>query len=164
MDKKLIASFVGVALFIVGVGLLSKKLGNKNLTFPGTSSDEKVVTINETVINVQIADTDEKRAVGLSKTEFLDSNEGMLFTFSEKDVTPSFWMKDMSFYIDIIWINDDVIVGIEKSAQPEPGKRDTELTMYRPNEPIDYVLEVAAGVSEESNFAIGDSVDLSKAL
>jgi uncharacterized membrane protein (UPF0127 family) len=85
----------------------------------------------------------------------------MFFVFTQKDIKPPFWMKDMKFAIDILWINDNEIVQIDKNVQPpESGTTDTNLILYVPNQPIDYVLEMAAGFTEEHNIEVGDIVDL----
>jgi uncharacterized membrane protein (UPF0127 family) len=71
-------------------------------------------------------------------------------------------MKDMRFAIDIIWIDDEKIVQIDKAIQPpEEGTPDEELILYTVNQPIDYVLEVNAGFVEKNNIEKGDPVDLS---
>src|ERR671921_2143509 len=76
------------------------------------------VQIKGLKINVSLAETPEQQAKGLSIKNTLNENEGMLFIFD----TPkeySFWMKDMKFPIDIIWISsDNKIVHIEKNLQP----------------------------------------------
>ena len=67
-------------------------------------------------------------------------------------------MKDMLFPLDIIWISSDFhIVHIEKnlSAQTYP-------TIYYPNAPAEYVLEISAGESDKNNIKIGDLVKISK--
>ncbi|MGB6881980.1 MAG: DUF192 domain-containing protein, partial [Microgenomates group bacterium] len=106
--------------------------------------------------------TEIQRRQGLSGKENLPEGEGMLFIFESKNIQPPFWMKDMKFAIDIIWIDDDKIVQIDKDIQPpEPGASDNKLVLYTPNQPIDYVLEVNAGFSEENKIKVGDSVNLS---
>ena len=119
------------------------------------------ISVGRNKVFVEIMDTPEKRAHGLSGRSLLSENEGMLFVFEEKDIMPAFWMKDMSFAIDIIWINDGVVIGISERVQPEPERSESELTLYRPPGPIDYVLEVSAGFSEKNRIGNGDLVELS---
>jgi len=90
----------------------------------------------------------------------LEDGKGMLFDFGKKDIFPNFWMKDMKFAIDIIWINDNRIVDIDRDVKPEPGRSDSELTLYIPPKPIDYVLEVNAGYAERNGIEVGDSVQI----
>lgn len=148
------------------VGLLTQKVQNGELSFPINNiaevSSKSEVKINETTIPVEVAKNDIQRRNGLSKRDGLPEGEGMFFEFAQKDVKPPFWMKDMKFAIDIIWIDDNEIVQIDKNAQPpEAGTADDELVLYIPNQPIDYVLEVAAGFAEEHNIEVGNVVDLS---
>ena len=125
-----------------------------------TKEGQYEISVGKNKVFVEIMDTPEKRARGLSGRSSLSENEGLLFVFEEKDIMPAFWMKDMSFAIDIIWINDGVVIGISERVQPEPGRSESELTLYRPPDPIDYVLEVPAGFSDENNIRVGDAFEL----
>ena len=78
----------------------------------------------------------------------------MLFVFKEEGYYP-FWMKDMKFPLDIIWINDSKVIDITYGAQTEGS---TPTNIYRPNNPVKYVLEVNAGFALENNIRIGDPV------
>src|SRR4030042_2564613 len=70
------------------------------------SSNFKTAQINGQKIFVEIADTPEKRSQGLSGRDNLSQNQGMLFIFNQPAI-PSFWMKDMNFPLDFIWINNN---------------------------------------------------------
>ena len=165
MVKQLLLPLAGVAAFIVLVGLLVKDSGNIKIpgVTPTTSpAAEKIITVGETKLNVEIADTKSKREVGLGGRSTLDQNVGMLFVFDSKQVTPSFWMKDMLIPLDIIWISGGKVVKIDKNIQaPISGTPDSKLAIYNPGQPIDYVLEVNAGFSDTNNVKVGDSIDLS---
>lgn len=115
------------------------------------------ISVNDTEVFVEIADSQERMIKGLSGRKSLLKNEGMLFVWNS-DRFPTFWMKDMNFAIDIIWINDGKVVGFEENAEPEPGKKDEELKRYYPPEPIDAVLEVNAGFVNKNKIKVGDSV------
>ena len=76
---------------------------------------DRSLTIADKNILVEVVDTDNARKLGLSYRPSLENNRGMLFDFTNTtDKRPSFWMKDMRFSIDIIWINNGTVVGIEK--------------------------------------------------
>lgn len=156
--KNVLLPILGVIVFIVLVGLFTQKAQEGALKIPSNNRLEKSeVKIGEIVIPVEVAKTEMQRKRGLSNKESLPEGQGVLFVFAQKDIRPPFWMKDMNFAIDIIWIDDDKIVEIDKNIQP-PAKDtpDSELTLYTPNQPIDYVLEVNAGFSEENNIEVGD--------
>jgi len=118
-----------------------------------------VVLINENKFNVLIADDIAKRSKGLSILNYLKEDEGMLFIFDYADKY-GFWMKDMKFAIDIIWIKDNKIVDITTNIEPEPNKSIFNLKTYYPSEAVDKVLEVAAGVVEKYNIKIGDTIQI----
>lgn len=174
MFKQIILPFAAVAGFIVLVGLMSK--GTFNITpplptnpinsnspspEPSMSPTTKSLTIKNKVLSVEIADTDELRAKGLSGRTSLDEDKGMLFLFNTKKVTPGFWMKDMLMPIDIIWITDGKVSKIDANVQPpKAGVSENRLPVYTPSAPIDYVLEVKAGFSQKFSVKVGDSVTL----
>ncbi|MBI5079459.1 DUF192 domain-containing protein [Candidatus Wolfebacteria bacterium] len=119
------------------------------------------IEINGKVFEVEIADTILKKTKGLSGRKCLkndegicpESAEGMLFLFSSPSKR-SFWMKDMKFALDIIWINNDRIVDISKNV-PSP-KGGESPSVVSPSEVADKVLEMAAGSAEKFGIKIGD--------
>ena len=107
-------------------------------------------------IRVDIADSPEERERGLSGKEGLAENEGMLFEF-EEEARYGFWMKDMLFSIDIIWLsNEGRIVDMLENAAPESYPKYS----FLPNVAARYVLELPAGYAKAYNVKIGDWVEL----
>lgn len=159
--KQVLWALLGVAVFIAGVGFLTQRLQNKNVS-PSISESKKEISVGSAKIQAEIASTESQRQKGLGGRRTLGENSGMLFVFDKKDVFPSFWMKDMLIAIDIIWINDGKISAIGRNVQPPtPGTPDSKLALFEPDEPVDYVLEVNAGFSDKNDVKTGDSVDLS---
>ena len=110
--------------------------------------------INNTKISLIVADTPAERTQGLSYQKKLDKNAGMLFIFPKKQIL-SFWMKDMNFPLDVIWIDDDKIIKIDKNLPPEGEKPEKN---YSSGALTNYVLEVNAGFCDENNIKVGDKV------
>ena len=52
----------------------------------------------------ELAVSDEERAQGLMFREKINEDQAMLFLFEEEDIH-SFWMKNMRFAIDILWLD-----------------------------------------------------------
>lgn len=113
-----------------------------------------VVKINNITIPVEISDTPAKQVQGLSDRAELDSESGMLFIFPDKRIR-QFWMKNMHFPIDIIWINDDKIVNISKNLPPEGELPDKT---YSSESDVNYVLEVNAGFCDGNGIKTGDKI------
>jgi uncharacterized membrane protein (UPF0127 family) len=83
------------------------------------SSDEPSIIIGEKTYTLTPLQTKEEREHGLSDTEKLDGDKGMLFIFDTPD-KQGFWMKDMQYPISIIWLDADcVIAGVKALATPE---------------------------------------------
>jgi len=102
-------------------------------------------------IEVELMATPEAQAKGLSGREGLKENSGMLFVFPKPDYY-GFWMKDMKFSIDMIWLDSaGKVVHIERNVAPE-----TYPKVFTPALPANYVLEVIAGFSDQNSLKIGD--------
>lgn len=165
MVKQIILPLLAVAAVVVAVGLFMKNVPQINIpgAHPAASSSTtaKTLTLGTKIITVEIANTDATRAKGLGGRTFLDPKDGMLFVFDEKGVTPEFWMKDMLIPLDIIWISNGKVVKIDKDIKPpKAGTPDSKLVIYSAGQPIDYVLEVMGGFSDNNNIKVGDPVVL----
>lgn len=112
-----------------------------------------VTTPSGTEINVEVADTFSKRRLGLGKRTSLKKNWGMLFVF-EKMGRHSFWMKDMNFSLDIIWLDNNRIVHIQENAKPNITGQ--EFPIFKPLPLANFVLEIAAGRANELKLNEGD--------
>ena len=154
--KKVILVYVGliVAFILLAVLGFGKNLPSL-LPFGGNAEAE----INGKKVELIVAKTDEDRIMGLSGKENLPKNQGMLFVFEEKGKY-SFWMKEMKFPIDIIYINGDRVVHIVKNATP-PKDLGIIPERYAPAEPVNYVLELNAGKAEELNIEKGSKITFS---
>ena len=123
--------------------------------FKKTPTKYANVKIGDTKIRAEIADTFIKQTKGLMFRKSLPENEGMLFVFDDENYH-SFWMMNMSFPIDIVWINKEKkVVDITKNAQPCK----ISCTIYRPKEEVMYVLEVNANFTEEHEVGIGSLLE-----
>ncbi len=110
-------------------------------------------------LTVTEAKTMPEQERGLGGVTSLDDDHGMLFIFPDSALR-TFWMKDMLMSIDIIWIREGAIVGIEDSVPaPTAGEQDTALPLYHSPETADHVLETAAGFSKRKGIGIGDRIE-----
>ena len=108
-------------------------------------------------IPVSIADTSQARQRGLSGTASLPSGTGKLFVFDKADIY-TFWMKDMRYPIDIVWIDESwKVVDVTEAVSPE-----TYPATFSPNTPARYVLEVNAKEAVVDNLVIGTQLRLEK--
>ncbi|MFA5936751.1 MAG: DUF192 domain-containing protein [Candidatus Paceibacterota bacterium] len=111
------------------------------------------VKIAGKILKTELALTSEAQQKGLSNRKELKEDESMLFVFNYPG-RYSFWMKDMNFPIDIIWLDENLnIVYIKKNAMPESYPES-----FTPNQNSKYVLEVFASFSEKNNLKEGDKV------
>ncbi len=114
------------------------------------------LSIGSSQFLVDIADTPKKRILGLSGRGALLEGQGMLFVFSESTIQ-GFWMKDMKFSIDIVWISGGKIVGFAERAMPDDR---LEREVYYSPGSVDMVLEIGAGEVARLGIRVGDVVTL----
>jgi uncharacterized membrane protein (UPF0127 family) len=151
MLKKIVFSIlIGFSLLFLTSFIVSQE---EKYESEDLNANEINITINGIELLVDIADEPHEQEKGLSGRDKMAENKGMLFIFPDSS-SPSFWMKEMEFSLDIIWIdNNDIIVGITKNISP-----DTYPQTFSPPSPIKYVLEVNAGWSDRHNIKIGDKM------
>ncbi|MFK5980794.1 MAG: DUF192 domain-containing protein [Rhizobiaceae bacterium] len=107
---------------------------------------------------VEIADNGVSRAQGLMNRGPLPLNAGMLFLYNGK--TPvSFWMKNVSFPLDIIFFNEaGSVVKIHENALPN------DLTPIQSEVPIIAVLELRGGTAKQDRINLHDMADISSLM
>src|SRR3989344_6207881 len=148
-DHRLRNTLGGIALVLVLAGgffLINRERAEENPV-----NDREQAALGSYVrragqdIKVEIADEAEEQIEGLSGREGLGENEGMLFVF-ENPGRYSFWMKDMNFPIDIIWLDAGMkVIYIKEDARPEDGEAN-----FGPDTESKYVLEAPAGLAAGS--------------
>lgn len=158
---KKILIFYGILVIAIIIFAVSRgaNILNFNLGTPSQSSGSTAKIGNKTY-SLIVAKTDAEKEKGLSGRNNLDANTGMLFIFEDKG-TYGFWMNEMKFPIDIIFINDNKIVDfVENAVPPLAGQSAATLPVYKPSESINYVLEVNAKEISKNKFKRGDTVTL----
>lgn len=118
----------------------------------------QMITVGTATFDVEMATTMVEQACGLSGRTGLGDGQGMFFVFGSGS-TQTFWMKDMAFALDIIWISGDKVVGFaENVPPPAPGTQLWQLKLYSSPANTDTVLEVNAGTVARDGIKIGDAV------
>lgn len=146
-------AFFGIAFVIFFV--LQKQDYRESLSGIETYEQVEVSFERQEVPKLEtwIADTTFKRSRGLSVVEKLLPNQAMLFVFEESGRHP-FWMKDMKFAIDIMWINErGEIIYIKEQASPQDYPEH-----YAPDETALYVLETTSGFVSQYEIQKNDRV------
>ncbi len=151
----LLFGVIGVFYYISKINVSSTKENyNKVLNISDEEGNVK------SSFKIDLVDNPIKRELGLSYRKSMCVDCGMLFIFPKEDFY-SFWMKDMNFDIDIIFIDSDkkvvnIFSDVKKAGynKNEPGKSEEISNTYSAM----YVLELNAGKSSEKNIKIGDTI------
>jgi uncharacterized membrane protein (UPF0127 family) len=135
---------------------------------PTKISDTALTTIKTVngpvVFTVEIADSDEERALGLMYRTSLAPYAGMYFIF-EKDIQGGFWMKNCEIPLDMLFIDSEgKIIDIRENVRPckELDPAQTVCPSYSPNSPYRYVLEINSGAAKKNSIKLGDNLTLGK--
>jgi len=113
-------------------------------------------SINEQILDLEIADNSFLQAQGLSGRAFLGENEGMLFVYPQEVIDLRFWMKNMLIPLDFIFLNGElVIVDIIENV---PICDVDPCPVYSSQESVQYVLEVNAGWVAKNGVVLGDKL------
>ena len=145
--RKTIFISINVSIFIIQLFTFNQSFAEEIVY-----SHAIVTTSTGEEIPVEVADTLKKRSLGLGKRTSLKKGWGMLFVF-EKRKPHRFWMKDMQFPLDIIWLDNHRIVYIIHNAKPANSEDEAEI-MTSPV-PVNFVLEITAGRATKLRLKTG---------
>lgn len=151
---------IGIAIFIALVAVV---YGNRcyatkvcgSIILDQFVRDSVVIQTPKSKLNVELVNTKESRELGLSGRDRISGTDGMLFEFDYPG-RYAFWMKDMTFPIDIIWITKGgVVAEVEKNVKPESYPN-----TYINDIEAKYVLELPANKSVEYGLTLGAKVEI----
>jgi hypothetical protein len=123
---------------------------------PAIAADDDVVVIatggGYVRFSVDVAVTQQERAVGLMHRRELAADRGMIFDFgAEQNVL--MWMRNTYLPLDMLFIDaGGAIRHIAKRTTPLSERTISSLF------PVRYVLEINGGLADKLKIAIGDTV------
>jgi len=112
--------------------------------------------VRNTTLRLAHADTSTLRERGLSGRTSLQPFNGMLFSFDTPDYY-SFWMKDMHFPIDMLWLDSGYrVVDVVPRVMP-----DTFPATFTSVRPAQYIVELPSGDVDRIGIQVGDLFTMS---
>ena len=151
-------SFVrrGSVVILIGILLLVAFLSLDNK--PCANFNEKTITVPSGALSIALVQTPEQQARGLSGCKNIPPRSGMLFPLAERREA-TFWMKGMLIPIDIVWIADNRVLGVEQNVPyPKEQVPEADFPVYSSPGEVDAVLEVEAGKANEYGLVEGAEV------
>lgn len=160
-DKKIYyisAAIIAAAIIILFVypGILNKE-NNEEVYYMFKKEGELTLSDSSNLlkakIDIEIADTDYERQLGLMKRISMEEKQGMLFIFPS-EAMQSFWMRNTLLSLDMIFINEHKkIVTIHKNTKILSDQS------YPSSAPAKYVLETIAGFTDKFGINVGDVIN-----
>jgi uncharacterized membrane protein (UPF0127 family) len=157
MKRSVLIIFFAIIAIALILSVILIFTGKNRVVITSQEPPTPSLLINGFTVNLEIADTEQKKNEGLSNRDFLPQNSGMLFVFD----TPGeyvFWMNEMNFPLDFIWLNGNKVVQTNENV-PAPLKGEPP-AVIKPEYAVDKVLEVNAGFIKSASVKIGDEVKI----
>ena len=117
----------------------------------------KILLPDHTELTLEIAESAPQLSKGLSGRASLDQNHGIIFLF-EESAQHRFWMKEMEFPLDFIWLEGESIVELRANVG-DPLTVGKILDVV-PDAPFNRVIEVNAGTIKKHHLTIGQTINL----
>ncbi len=154
--KKSLFFIAGISLVIFLFSVVLKKHDTRDTSSYGCGKYmETEVEFSAITVDAQIADDACKRNLGLSFRPSLPNDTALLFMFPQTG-NYGFWMKDMHFPIDMIWISDDLkIIGIAKHVATS-----TYPQIFGEDFIARYVIEANADFADKNNLKVGEKIKI----
>ena len=114
------------------------------------------LTVGDSVLTVEVAETPPARAQGLSDRDSLAENTGMLFVFERADQY-SFWMNRMRFGLDFLWLKDGAVVEVTANVPPPTALAPVPVSLS-PAQAVNAIIEVPAGWAARYGIEVSDEV------
>ena len=150
-----------IIIVILAVFLIAKEFFIKDkidiMEYPFTKEGELVFSdstgLQKAKIDIEIADDEYQRELGLMNRKSMQENQGMLFIFPFERFQ-SFWMRNTFISLDMIFVDaNKTVVTIHKNTQVLSDQS------YPSSKPAKYVVEVVAGFTDKHNIQVGDKLD-----
>lgn len=138
-----------------GKDLPEKKIENKQMDFFKKEGELTFISKQDVLIkkiDIEIADDDAQRQLGLMFRPYMNENQGMLFIFPQ--IQPlSFWMKNTMIPLDMFFVDENMnIITIHKNTIPYSEQS------YAAKSVGKYVVETIAGFADKYNIKEGDKI------
>jgi len=123
---------------------------------PQTGLEKGVVVFEgsrgEVAVEVEVAQTDEQRRIGMMLRRHCPDGQGMLFLMPDER-EHAFWMKNTLIPLDMIFVTGDLsVAGVVAQAEP------LTLSSRSVGKPSRYVVEVPGGFAARAGITAGARV------
>ena len=158
---KTISSILLIGIFLVGCSPSTQAEYSKDVNKEITENVQQLpieatVTINDNLIELEVAKTPEQQQIGLMYRQSLDKNRGMIFVFQE--LRPlRFWMKNVDISLDMIFLIDGRVRAVLSNVPPctvDP------CPTYGPDSLANQVIELRGGRAKELGIEAGDQLEI----
>lgn len=141
-----VIAIIGLVVLTIALNYVSSELYSLKYRNP-----IRKIYLGNVIVKAEVVSSKEKIEAGLSGRSNLSEGRGMFFVMPQEDFQ-RFWMKGMQFPIDIIWIENDRVIGCEEWILPEDQR------IFTSPGKVGFVLEVSAGFCEKNQVQVNDII------
>lgn len=144
----------GIIIYLFSPYLIKKSESKKEYMFKKNGELTFLDSTGKSItkIDIEIAETDFDRQLGLMFRKEMGITQGMFFIFPVEEIQ-SFWMRNTNISLDMIFVNSEKkIVTIHKNTKPLSDQS------YASTEPAKYVIETESGFTDKFNINVGDKI------
>ncbi|MFC1711343.1 DUF192 domain-containing protein [Patescibacteria group bacterium] len=145
-----------ILLIVFLIGILSIIAFKALSTKEQLQQSKNMLQVGKCKFNIETAKTAEEKKQGLSGRQSLDQYTGIMFYYDQPKIY-SFWMKDMNFPLDFVWINENTIVDLSENIPPPTNSNNIPRASSR--KPVNKVLEINAGMIKNCEINIGSEIE-----
>ena len=140
----LVTFFIGIA----GIIFMPDEIKNKPLDF-----DRGTIKIDDSVIDVEIAESDAERQRWLMfRNEEFSLNSAMILVYPKSDLY-ALWLLNIQYNLDIMWFNEEgKLVYYIKDAKPCENPLDPHNCTYKTTVPSKYIVVSIEGFIKRNNI------------
>ena len=142
------AAVVSFFIGIIGIIFMPDEIKDKSVDF-----DRGTIKIDNSVINVEIAESDAERQRWLMfREDKFPSNAGIILVYPLLDLH-SLWLLNIQYNLDIMWFDDDGnLVYMIKDAKPCANILDPQKCTFKTTIPSKYILVSSSGFINKNNI------------
>jgi len=142
------AAVVSFFIGIIGIIFIPDEIRDKSVDF-----DKGTIKIDNSIINVEIAESDAERQRWLMfREDKFPSNAGIILVYPLLDLH-SLWLLNIQYNLDIMWFDDQGnLVYMIKDAKPCPNILDPQKCTFKTTIPSKYIFVSSSGFINKNNI------------
>jgi len=142
------AALVSFSIGLAGIIFMPDEIKNRSIDF-----DKGTIKIDNSIINVEIAESDAERQRWLKfREDNFQLNSGMIIVYPKLDYH-ELWLINILYNLDIMWFDENGnLVYMKKNEKPCENILDPQKCTVKTTIPAKYIVVSSSGFIQENNI------------